>query len=62
MCPVWWKALTSKCDCGREEVELLSAHEALCLYRTGWSALLSKYPDLETHEFYTQMYKDMMGE
>lgn len=60
MCPLWYKALSSKCDCGKEQVKYLLGHDTTCEYRIHYWNLLEANPDIEDHWLYSDMYKSMM--
>ena len=60
MCPLWYRAITSKCSCEKEGVKCLLDHDKTCEYRIHYWNLLDTYPDLEDHWLYANMYKDMM--
>ena len=60
MCPLWYRALSSECSCGKEEVKYLLNHDTTCEYRIHYWNLFDCYPDLEEHWFYSDMYKEKM--
>lgn len=62
MCPLWFRALSSKCGCGRDGIKHLLSHDEICPYRINWLILLEAEPDLEDHWLYAEMYKEMMYE